>query len=64
MYLLLRQLQSACLGGRATHYRQRVDRYDVACMPINFVTVWPDVRRWANSSARRLRTELDYAMEG
>ncbi|MEH6593686.1 MAG: DUF3313 family protein [Halioglobus sp.] len=33
-------------------------------MPTNSVTVWSDVRRWASSSARRLRTELDLAASG
>lgn len=37
---------------------------DMMTMPTNSVTVWADVKRWASSSARRLRTELDYAMEG
>ena len=35
---------------------------DMMSMPANSVTVWADVRRWAASSAKRLRSELDYAM--
>jgi hypothetical protein len=30
-------------------------------MPTNSVTVWSDVRRWANSAASRLRSSLDKA---
>jgi hypothetical protein len=37
---------------------------DMMSSPTNSVTVWSDVRRWATSSAKRLRTELDAAMSG
>ena len=38
---------------------------DVMMMsPTNAVTVWSDVRRWASNAARRLRMELDFALEG
>ena len=35
---------------------------DMMTMPANSVTAWADIRRWANSAAKRLRSELDYAM--
>lgn len=37
---------------------------DMATMPANSVTVWAEVRRWASSAAKRLRSELDSAMGG
>ena len=37
---------------------------DMATMPTNSVSVWSDVRRWASSSARRLRSELEFAIQG
>ena len=33
-------------------------------MPANSVTIDADVRRWASGAARRLRSELDLAMQG
>lgn len=39
-------------------------RIDMATIPTNSVTVWSDVRRWASSSAKRLRSELDAAVKG
>jgi hypothetical protein len=36
----------------------------MTAMPTNSVTIWSDVRRWASSSARRLRSELDSAASG
>ena len=36
----------------------------MTAMPTNSVTAWADVRRWAASSARRLRSELDAAASG
>ncbi len=38
-------------------------RIDQFSMPANSVTVWNDVRRWARSSASRLRAALDDAMK-
>lgn len=35
---------------------------DMMTMPANSVSVMADVKRWAGRAARRLRSELDYAM--
>ena len=37
---------------------------DAFSMPANSVTIRADIKRWASSSAKRLRSELDYAMGG
>jgi len=39
--------------------RGRIDEFS---MPANSVTVRADISRWASSAARRLRSELDYAL--
>lgn len=42
--------------GRIGSPNQRIDRFS---MPVNRATVTGDIRRWANSTAIRLRKELD-----
>lgn len=37
---------------------------NIMMSPTNAVTVWSDVRRWTANAARRLRMELDFALEG
>ena len=48
--------------------RRRIDtiggRTGMATMPTNTVTVRGDVKRWAASTAKRLRNELDLAVSG
>ena len=48
--------------------RRRIDtiggRTGMATMPSNTVTVRADVKRWAASTAKRLRNELDLAISG
>ena len=48
--------------------RRRIDtiggRTGMATMPTNTVTVRSDVKRWASSTAKRLRNELDLAISG
>jgi hypothetical protein len=39
-------------------------RLDEFSMPVNRATVTGDIRRWAGSAARRLRSELDSALGG
>jgi hypothetical protein len=39
-------------------------RIDQFSMPTNSVTVWADVKRWARSSASKLRKELEKAQKG
>ena len=39
-------------------------RIDEFSTPTNSVTVWSDVKRWARSSASRLRSELEKAQKG
>ena len=48
--------------------RRRIDtiggRTGMATMPTNTVTVRADIKRWASSTAKRLRNELDLAISG
>ncbi len=39
-------------------------RGQMGSMPANAVTIDADVRRWASSAARRLRSEVDWAIKG
>ena len=49
-----RKINTAGGGGSIDQFTQ----------PTNSVTVWSDVRRWANSAASRLRSGLDKAQKG
>lgn len=51
----------ARVAERGVMGRGRIDDFS---MPANSVTVRADISRWASSAARRLRSELDYAIAG